>query len=138
VLAQVRHGGDQDLGGKVGDHGHRRGLPQHGARTVRDRLRRVGQPVLGAAAHGEERRTRTRGPAILREIADLDVARQVGESFEQPRETARPDRSGVHRVATWRVTPGMSSDTGASGGTASRRSAPPTTPENTGAATSPP
>jgi hypothetical protein len=140
MLAKMRDGRDEDLGRQIRQHRHRRRLPQHRASAIRHGLWRVREAVLDAAAYREERAARARGAAILREIADLDVARQLRETIEQSCEAARARGRRVHRVATWRATPrpGPPSPTGASGGTASSRSAPPTTPENTGAATSPP
>src|SRR4029078_10603064 len=81
-----------------------------------------------------------RGSAtVLRQVIDLDVARQLGQAVQQAGQAAaRGCGSHRHRVATLTCGSSPSSRTGASGGTASRRSAPPTTPENTGAATSPP
>ena len=93
--------------------------------------------MFDAAVHREECAAGPRRAAILREIADRDVARQRGDAVQQSCEALRSSGCGVHRVATWRAG-SLASLTGASGGTASRRNAPPTTPENTGAATSPP
>src|SRR6185503_4158000 len=135
------HRRDDDVRRQIGNHRHRRGLPQYGARAVGDRLRRVLETVFAAAVQREEGAARLRGAPVLREVADRDVARQRGETVEQFRETLRTGLgSGIHRVATCRATccEPPSSPTGASGGTASNRSAPPTTPEKTGAATSPP
>ena len=133
MFAQARHRGNQDLGRKIRHDGHRRRFEQHRERAVGDRLRRVFEPVLDAAAHREECAAGMRAASVLRQVRHGHIARQVGESGEQPRETVGGGRS--HRIATLFTTGSL---TGASGGTASRRNAPPTTPENTGAATSPP
>jgi hypothetical protein len=136
MFAQVRNRGDQDLRRQVRHRSGRRRLPQHRARAVGDGLRRMREAVLVRAANREERAAGARGTPVLRQVGHRDVGRELGEPVEQARQAVR--RRSSHRVATWRVSGSVESLTGASGGTASRRNAPPTTPENTGAATSPP
>ena len=147
--------GDLDL---ADVRGHRRclharcGLPQHGGRAALDRTRRMGEPVRGAALAGQERRARRHRPAVQRQVRDHDVAwrsrdpaKQIGERRTVSR-SARVLRKGAHAgvltaahhgsCACTSVVAGMRCRS--SGGSASSRSAPDITFENTGAATSPP
>src|SRR5438046_4921664 len=104
---------------------------------------------MGAAAAGEKQCAGPGGAAVERHVAHQHVGghggKAGGELGERPRRRASVRARAAHSGAAARVPPraglcGSSSGvlTGRSGATASRRSAPPITLENTGAATCPP
>ncbi len=138
-----RHGGRLEPGAR---------LPEHRNGATADRVGCVRKAVLGAALAGEECSPRRDVPAVERQAGQLDIAQRQREPVEQRGQRhavlahARVVDHGAHALvlatghhgscACTSVVAGMRCRS--SGGTASSRSAPDITAENTGAATSPP